>query len=74
MTKEEVLNVVYDFYNEFDNDGYEQDFLEEYKLDTQALDTIIYNFVNCLMERIEEKYKDKENENKMENYLKESDL
>lgn len=74
MTKEEVLNVVYDFYNEFDNDGYDQDFLEEYKLDTQALDTIIYNSVNCLMERIEEKYKDKENENKMENYLKESDL
>lgn len=74
MTKEEVLNIVYDFYNEFDNDGYDQDFLEEYKLDTQALDTIIYNFVNCLMERIEEKYKDKENENKMENYLKESDL
>ena len=74
MTKEEVLNIVYDFYNEFDNDGYDQDFLEEYKLDTQALDTIIYNFVNCLMERIEEKYTDKENENKMENYLKESDL
>lgn len=60
MTKEKVLDLIYSYSQSFQNDGYDEDFMNEFKVDNVAIDIIIENFTNGLLEYMDDKIDDVE--------------
>lgn len=60
MNKEKVLDLIYSYSQSFQNDGYDEDFMNEFKVDNVAIDVIIENFTNGLLEYMDDKIDDVE--------------
>lgn len=60
MNKEKVLDLIYSYSQSFQNDGYDEDFMNEFKVDNVAIDIIIENFTNGLLEYMDDKIDDVE--------------
>lgn len=58
MNKEKVLDLIYSYSQSFQNDGYNEDFMNEFKVDNVAIDIIIENFTNGLLAYMDDKIDD----------------
>lgn len=50
MNKEKVLDLIYDYSQSVLNDTYDEDFMNEFNVDNQAIDHIIETYTDSLLE------------------------
>lgn len=55
MTKEKILNLIYEYEQSFQNDDYDEDFMNEFNVDNVAIDMIVESFTNGLLEFMKDK-------------------
>lgn len=55
MTKEKILDLIYDYSQSVLNDTYDEDFMNEFNVDNVAIDIIIETFTNGLLEFMKDK-------------------
>ena len=52
MTKEKILDLIYDYSQSVLNDTYDEEFMNEFNVDTVAIDHIIETYTDSLLEYI----------------------
>lgn len=55
MTKEKILNLIYEYEQSFQNDDYDEYFMNEFNVDNVAIDMIVESFTNGLLEFMKDK-------------------
>ena len=50
MTKEKILNLIYDYSQSVLNDTYDEEFMNEFNVDNVAIDHIIETYTDSLLE------------------------
>ena len=50
MTKEKILDLIYDYSQSVLNDTYDEDFMNEFNVDNVAIDHIIETYTDSLLE------------------------
>ena len=50
MTKEKILNLIYDYSQSVLNDTYDEEFMNEFNVDNAAIDHIIETYTDSLLE------------------------
>lgn len=50
MTKEKILNLIYDYSQSVLNDNYDEEFMNEFNVDNVAIDHIIETYTDSLLE------------------------
>lgn len=63
MTKEKILDLIYDYSQSVLNDTYDEEFMNEFNVDNVAIDHIIETYTDSLLEYMKNKLEIIEKEN-----------
>lgn len=55
IKKEQILDLIYTYSQSVQNDSYDEDFMNEFNVDNVAIDIIVEDFTNGLLEFMKDK-------------------
>lgn len=58
IKKEQILDLIYTYSQSVQNDSYDEDFMNEFNVDNVAIDIIVEDFTNGLLEFMKNKIDD----------------
>ena len=62
IKKEQILDLIYTYSQSFQNDNYDEDFMNEFNVDNITIDIVVENFTNGLLEFMKDKIDNVEKE------------